>query len=44
MNIDTLDFIYKAFIAVMFMLVGYGSWLMYQDEKAISKWEKKNKR
>jgi hypothetical protein len=43
MNIDTLDFMYKAFIAVMFILVGYGSWLMYQDERSISKFNKENK-
>lgn len=33
MSIDTLDFIYKSFIAVMFMLVGYGFYMMKKESK-----------
>ena len=43
MNIDTLDFIYKAFIATMFILVAYGTYLNISDYRSITKWEKENK-
>jgi len=33
MSIDTLDAIYKGFIAVMFILVGYGFYMMKKEGK-----------
>lgn len=43
MDINTLDFIYKAFITVMVIMVGYGTYLNIQDYRSITKWEKENK-
>lgn len=42
MNIDTMDAIYKGFIAFMTILVGYGTYLNIQDYRSITKWEKEN--
>ena len=33
MNIDTLDAMYKGYIAFMFILVGYGFYMMYKESK-----------
>jgi len=42
MTIELLQFIYKALIASTFILVGYGLYTMYRDERSLSQWHKEN--